>query len=74
MSQNTTAMQHGAGGETTGATDMTTQQTDALQCAADLEYSIPMDDVMCYLPGALNELEAAWVAAWDTANKTKDAK
>lgn len=40
MSQNTTAMQCGAGGETTGATDMTTQQTDALQCAADLEYSI----------------------------------
>ena len=29
-----------AGGETTGATDMTTQQPDALQCAADLEYSI----------------------------------
>ena len=26
MSQNTTAMQRGAGGETTGATDMTTQQ------------------------------------------------
>ena len=41
MSQNTTAMQRGAGGETTGATDMTTQQTEALQCAADLEYSIP---------------------------------
>ena len=37
-------------------------------------YSIPMDEVMCSLPGALNELEAAWVAAWDTANKTKDAK
>ena len=30
MSQNTTAMQRGAGGETTGATDMTTQQTEAL--------------------------------------------
>ena len=40
MSQNTTAMQRGAGGETTGATDMTTQQPEALQCAADLEYSI----------------------------------
>ena len=53
---------------------MTTQQTDALQCAADLEYSIPMDEVMCSLPGALKELEAAWVAAWDTAGKTKDAK
>ena len=37
-------------------------------------YSIPMDEVMCSLPGALNELEAAWVAAWDTAGKTKDAK
>ena len=30
MSQNTTAMQCGAGGETTGATDMTTQQPEAL--------------------------------------------
>ena len=30
MSQNTTAMQRGAGGETTGATDMTTQQPEAL--------------------------------------------
>ena len=37
-------------------------------------YSIPMDEVMCSIPGALNELEAAWAAAWDTANKTKDAK
>ena len=37
-------------------------------------YSIPMDEVMCSLPGALKELEAAWVAAWDTAGKTKDAK
>ena len=37
-------------------------------------YSILMDEVMCSLPGALEELEAAWVAAWDAANKTKDAK
>ena len=37
-------------------------------------YSIPMDEVMCSLPGALKVLEAAWVAAWDTAGKTKDAK
>ena len=37
MSQNTTAMQRGAGGETTGATDMTTQQTEALRLAEILE-------------------------------------
>ena len=33
MSQNTTAMQRGAGGETTGATDMTTRQPEALDLA-----------------------------------------
>ena len=33
MSQNTTAMQRGAGGETTGATDMTTKQPEALRLA-----------------------------------------
>ena len=33
MSQNTTAMQRGAGGETTGATDMTTRQPEALNLA-----------------------------------------
>ena len=37
MSQNTTAMQRGAGGETTGATDMTTQQPEALRLAEILE-------------------------------------
>ena len=37
MSQNTTAMQRGAGGETTGATDMTTQQPEALDLADWLE-------------------------------------
>lgn len=35
MSQNTTAMQRGAGGETTGATDMTTQQPEALTYERD---------------------------------------
>ena len=30
-------------------------------------YSVPMHEVMDVLPGALKALEAAWVAAWDTA-------
>ena len=37
MSQNTTAMQRGAGGETAGATDMTTRQPEALRLAEILE-------------------------------------
>lgn len=36
-------------------------------------YSIPMAEVMDALPGALKALEAAWVAAWDTATP-KDTK
>ena len=36
-------------------------------------YSIPMAEVMDALPGALETLEAAWVAAWDTATP-KDTK
>lgn len=35
-------------------------------------YSIAMAEVMDALPGALKALEAAWVAAWDTANQPKD--
>ena len=38
MSQNTTAMQRGAGGETTGATDMTTQQPEALSLTEIARY------------------------------------
>ena len=30
-------------------------------------YSVPMHEVMDVLPGALKALDAAWVAAWDTA-------
>lgn len=37
-------------------------------------YSIAMAEVMGALPGALKALEAAWVAAWDTANQPKDTK
>lgn len=37
-------------------------------------YSVPMHEVMDALPGALKALEAAWVAAWDTANQPKDTK
>lgn len=37
-------------------------------------YSVPMKEVMDALPGALDALESAWVAAWDTANKSKDTK
>ena len=37
-------------------------------------YSIAMAEVMDALPGALKALEAAWVAAWDTANQPKDTK
>ena len=35
-------------------------------------YSVPMTEVMDALPGAMQTLEAAWVAAWDTADKTRD--
>lgn len=38
MSQNTTAMQRGAGGETTGATDMTTQKPEALSLTEIARY------------------------------------
>lgn len=37
-------------------------------------YSVPMNEVMDVLPGALEALEVAWVAAWDKANKPKDTK
>lgn len=37
-------------------------------------YSIAMAEVMGALPGALKALEAAWVAAWDTANQPKETK
>ena len=42
MSQNTTAMQRGAGGETTGATDMTTQQPEAIKLAERCEHGYPL--------------------------------
>ena len=37
-------------------------------------YSVPMTEVMDALPGAMQTLEAAWVAAWDTAKKAKDTE
>ena len=46
MSQNTTAMQRGAGGETTGATDMTTQQSYALYLADELELGTFVPNVL----------------------------
>lgn len=33
-------------------------------------YSIPTGEVMDALPGSLQALEAAWIAAWDTAKQS----
>lgn len=37
-------------------------------------YSVPMAEVMDALPGAMDELQAAWVAAWDAAARAKEVE
>lgn len=75
MSQNTTAMQCGAGGETTGATDMTTQQPDALRlanvCSNLTRYSMDAHLIaaeLCRQQARITELESQLAQRFDAAD------
>ena len=63
MSQNTTAMQRGAGGETTGATDMTTQQP-----GFSMSQYASSKDLFAAMIARITELESQLAQRFDAAD------
>ena len=75
MSQNTTAMQRGAGGETAGATDMTTKQPEVLRlanvCSNLTRYSMDAHLIAAELrtqQARITELESQLAQRFDAAD------